>query len=441
MRLNIRLIIIVILFISSIFLFLDVIYIIQKNHTLQIRALTLSEDIDFSISYNNLYLRIVLLILFITILTGLAIIHTQKRKEPNWNSITHTLDLMADNIKSRDNTIDTLKRLSINILKSLPLGVVIIDKDKNIVLKNDVIMGLKIIKSKESNVIDGLFISSVERLINESYSNNKTIQGTIIKIDDSYYRISTAFFKEKDSEWLHMIIILNDITLEKRFEERIFTQERLASLSMLSAGLAHEINNPLAIAYSTVNYLLEESYEFKDDLIMIKQQLERCKNVISNFRSLVRSERDFECLEVSMIIREVISLLSSKLKDIRVNIYSKRAHFIRGRIELLKQAFINILLNSVDAINKKDGMIDIHIYNKGDYIAIDFIDNGEGFNKEDDLNKVLKPFYTTKGNKGTGLGLFIVKTIIENHDGSIYIKNREDKKGAVVSVHIPGESI
>ena len=142
-----------------------------------------------------------------------------------------------------------------------------------------------------------------------------------------------------------------------------------------------------------------------------------------------------------MIIREVISLLSSKLKDIRVNIYSKRAHFIRGRIELLKQAFINILLNSVDAINKKDGMIDIHIYNKGDYIAIDFIDNGEGFNKEDDLNKVLKPFYTTKGNKGTGLGLFIVKTIIENHDGSIYIKNREDKKGAVVSVHIPGESI
>jgi len=217
-----------------------------------------------------------------------------------------------------------------------------------------------------------------------------------------------------------------------KIQEALFNAEKLASMGQLSAGIAHEINNPLGIILLNSNVLLEEignreEYkQLKEDLKLIVEQAERCKKIVSgllNFsriNKIVRIPTDIEAL--------INDSLRSVMKPENINIKID-CSFINPMAEVegekIIQVLVNLIKNSIDAM-PSGGVINISAFDKEEDFFIIVKDNGVGIS-ESNINRVFEPFFTTKSiGKGTGLGLAVSYGIIKMHKGSITIKSNAD---------------
>lgn len=223
--------------------------------------------------------------------------------------------------------------------------------------------------------------------------------------------------------------------------------EKMASLGTLTAGVAHEINNPLHYisgAYQGLDIYLKKTGDNKDkevSLFMdaIKEGVERISVIVKGLNQFTRqtSKMDEDCV-IHSILDNCLMMLNSQIVD-RIDVvklYSKKSLVIKGSIGKLNQAFINILLNAVQAIDNS-GIISIRTgSNKKGSVIIEISDSGVGI-REEDIKKVTDPFYTTKDpGKGTGLGLSITHTIIKEHGGRLLFDSKLGK-GTTVKVVLP----
>lgn len=243
-------------------------------------------------------------------------------------------------------------------------------------------------------------------------------------------RLNTALEKANKSQELEKSLL--DLRIN---QESILVREKLASIGVLTAGVAHEINNPLNFIKGGIialeNFIEDKSENLKKEtdpyFEMINSGIKRTTKIVKSLNRFNRSNTQMnELCDINLIIDNCIVILNNKLKH-KIEIIKSFSDdvIIKGNEGQLHQMFTNILSNSEQAITDK-GYIKIttKTYDKKVFISIK--DSGIGINKAQ-INRIFEPFYTTKEpGKGTGLGLAIVYNIIKEHKGNIDIKSKQN---------------
>ncbi len=241
-------------------------------------------------------------------------------------------------------------------------------------------------------------------------------------------------------------------TTENSGEEDRRRTGKLSLLGDLAAGIAHEINNPIAIMVEEAGWiedLLEEEEfqkshnldEFKRALKQIQAQGARCKTIIHNLLSFGRKTSvKVESVKVNDLIDEIVKLYEKKVRDRNVKIETRLAEFLPDchlSPSEMQQVLINLINNAIDALGPEGGSIHISTQFDGQQVEISVADTGHGIQKAH-LEKIFDPFFTTKPvGKGTGLGLSICYGLIEKMGGEIVLES-EVGVGTTFRVRIPG---
>jgi two-component system, NtrC family, sensor kinase len=238
---------------------------------------------------------------------------------------------------------------------------------------------------------------------------------------------------------------------KQMMNQQVIETGKLASIGELAAGIAHEINNPVAIMVEEAGWiqdLLEEEEftdgenleEFHRALKQINTQGKRCKEITYKLLSFARkTDSRLQVIQLNDLIEEVVSLSAQRAKYSQVNfqtVLKKALPPVEGSKTEIQQVLLNLINNALDAMEPKGGVLDITSRVDGGGIVIDITDNGPGI-PEANLARIFDPFFTTKPvGKGTGLGLSICYGIINKMGGKVDVHSVIDH-GTVFSIRLP----
>lgn len=237
---------------------------------------------------------------------------------------------------------------------------------------------------------------------------------------------------------------LSVFSLEQReqINERLrrFSQsEKLTSMGILAAGIAHEINNPLTNVSLNVEMLKDlagDDERMNRKLEAIDRNITRASRITRELLHFSRDEEaPFKPVNINQILRSTENLLKNHELSSIIQMKLKAVPDIKGISWKLEEVFINLLMNSIDACDEEDS-IEVETFSDKDHVMVVITDTGHGI-AEGDIFKVFDPFFTTKEiGKGTGLGLSVSYNIIKQHGGEISLVSSEHG-GAVVTVSLP----
>lgn len=237
---------------------------------------------------------------------------------------------------------------------------------------------------------------------------------------------------------------LKKIIEDKTEEEKILVNElrnydKIQFMDKIISSLAHEIRNPLT-SVKIYTSQMKNKFDNKEFMLAaaedIPEEIDRIDRLIKEFMDYTSPRMpQIKVINLKEELQNTIKFISLQIKDIDIFTSIYDDIFIEFDANHLRQIIINILLNSKDAlIDSKNPKIIIKALEKGNEINIDFMDNGPGM-EEDALNYIFEPFYTTK-EKGTGVGMFIVKKLIEENKGKILAKNLGNNLGLNISITV-----
>jgi len=239
--------------------------------------------------------------------------------------------------------------------------------------------------------------------------------------------VSVAPFQSGAAEQSGTILILDDVTARARLEEQLQHSEKMASVGLLAAGVAHEVNTPLAGISSYTQLLrgqMEESDSRGELLDKIEKQSFRAAKIVNSLLNFSRSSgTEFEQVDVNKALLDVLSLIEHQLSGSRIRVRRELAEdlpSIRGNENRIQQVFFNLILNARDAM-PRGGWLTLVTSADTDTVVVEVKDTGHGI-RRDHLRRIYDPFFTTKGiGRGTGLGLSVSYGIIQEHGGAIFV--------------------
>lgn len=262
-----------------------------------------------------------------------------------------------------------------------------------------------------------------------------------MKKDGTYFdaQISLSPIYSGNGEIIAVSVISRDISYIKENERLIVQSEKMKLVGEIAAGVAHEIQNPMTVISGFVQMMNEDKTSpYHDYTHIIQEEIERVGLILEEFLVLSRPQLDtFTEINIGKILTEVLTFYQYEFqqRNIVLTVSNKpKETFIFGNKNQIKQVFINIIKNAIEAIDT-DGKIILEICEdaqQGIYIQIK--DNGCGIPPHL-LEKIFEPFYTTK-TKGTGLGMMIIHKIIQDHDGHITITSKVNS-GTTISLYFP----
>ncbi len=231
-------------------------------------------------------------------------------------------------------------------------------------------------------------------------------------------------------------------------QQELIQAEKMASMGQVSAGIAHEINNPLGIIVLYANLLLDDSTDESksvDDIKMIAEQADRCKTIISRLLNFARKNKVIlKETNINASIQRCLQVIRVP-DDIFIDFKNKSA-VIMAEVDpdQIMQVFINLISNAIEAL-PYGGSVSICVTPKENSIEIDFCDTGIGI-KKDTMDKIFEPFFTTRQiGKGTGLGLAVTYGIVKMHKGNIGVISNADPNicptGTTFTVTLPVKSM
>ncbi len=231
-------------------------------------------------------------------------------------------------------------------------------------------------------------------------------------------------------------------TEKKNLEIKLQQTDKMATIGILSSGIAHELNEPLntIIGFSDVAYeSIKKETQLKKDIEKIKKAGLHMREIIKKLMIFARQEMPSKIeTNINDLLKETISFLEKKCDSEKINIIfnlDKNLKPVKIDQGQIRQVFINLILNAIQAM-PKGGDLKISTFKKNKEIIISFEDNGEGI-KEEDKEKIFLPFFTTKEiGKGTGLGLPVSIGIVQAHNGRIEFESQW-KKGSRFDVILP----
>ncbi|MBW1766217.1 MAG: PAS domain S-box protein [Deltaproteobacteria bacterium] len=263
------------------------------------------------------------------------------------------------------------------------------------------------------------------------------VQEEQVRIGDREYWLDTKYKPVIMSEGQigSVLVISRDITEHKRMEGQLFHTEKLASLGSLSAGVAHEINNPIAIILGFTELLIERFSEDSKEyeiLKSIERQGNSCQSIIENLLAFARiPEKTTTETDVSDNIQKIITVVMNTLLTKKVELktdINDDLPKVRGDGQQLEQVFLNIINNAVAAMDD-GGILNISAHLSDGTVNISFTDTGPGISPEN-VDKIFEPFFTTKKvGEGTGLGLSVSYGILTKFGGDIRVKSQTKAEG------------
>ncbi len=264
--------------------------------------------------------------------------------------------------------------------------------------------------------------------------------------DDRQLVLNLSGFSVQDENHntLGAVTVITDLTEKKRMDDYLLRVEKFAALGRIAAGIAHEIRNPLAGIYTTVQNLEDEFNQDdlrKTDLKNIMEEIDRVEHLIREVLNLVRPvPLQIEDFDIHDLLSTTFSLLKKEMAGKKIELrteYGSGYPVISADPNRLRQVFLNLTINAIESING-GGKITVrtNAAKRGDreWLVIDIIDNGIGIPAKH-MSRIFDPFFTTK-NAGTGLGLTVTHKIIEEHGGMIEVESQADQ-GAAFRVLLP----
>jgi PAS domain S-box-containing protein len=261
-----------------------------------------------------------------------------------------------------------------------------------------------------------------------------------IPLRDGSNKIFDAFkvpIFNNDGSRKGLVVIGRDITALKETESMLRQSEKMSVLGELAAGIAHEIRNPLTTIKGFMQMGQEKTIKLDHHIDVLVDEIDRINNIVTELLLIAKpTDVIFSNNNINTIVREVVQLLSleASLQSTQLNVIDLDQFNTYCNDSKLKQVFINIIKNALEAIST-EGEVNITIYDKNeDYFAVKFEDNGCGI-EETRLKHIGEPFYSVK-EKGIGLGMTVSFSIIESHKGSIHITSQVNL-GTTVEVLLP----
>src|SRR5712692_3102286 len=248
---------------------------------------------------------------------------------------------------------------------------------------------------------------------------------------ESTLNIAIAPLISRNMEQIGRLIIFDDVTDRAELERRLVQADKLSSIGLLAAGVAHEVNTPLAVISTYAQMLAKQvaNDEQKSKLLeKIAKQTFRASEIVNSLLNFSRtSTTEFGEVSVNRVIQETLSLLEHQLQKAGLEVRSgldPSTPTITGNPGKLQQVFLNLFLNARDAM-APGGVLEGKTRREDDGgVQIDVIDSGHGIDPEN-IHRIYDPFFTTKGaRKGTGLGLSVTYGIIQEHGGAIKVFSR-----------------
>jgi len=266
--------------------------------------------------------------------------------------------------------------------------------------------------------------------------------------------VSLMDLKNREGERVCTVGICQDMTQWKKLQEDLVRVDRLAEIGRIASGVAHEINNPVAVIGEASGWAgeviadakglsPEDRGELEKVVDEIHNQTKRCRNITHKLLAFARDSAPTKGeFDVHELITETISFLKPELKYTRIQLdvnFSEGSLVVNSDRRLLEQVFVNLITNAIHAVLEKghdDRRIEIRTSKANSDVEISVKDNGVGI-PEENRTKIFKLFYTTKPvGKGTGLGLPICQSIVENLGGTIAFESTVGE-GTVFTIHLP----
>lgn len=261
-----------------------------------------------------------------------------------------------------------------------------------------------------------------------------------------YYELAPG-----NSENASHLLLLIDVTQQVKMEARVIETEKMAAVGLLASGVAHEINNPLAIVAANSEDLLDcmqkknqapNEQEIQQVLKIISEQIERCKHITGRLLNFARrGEAGRDILDAGIAIRQIVALLAQRTKQKKLTVETEimPGLWVLGNENEWQQVLLNILTNAIDA-SPEGKTVEIRAYRKECEIKVEVQDYGEGISGQN-LQRVFDPFFTTKpAGQGTGLGLFISYGMIQRMQGQLNIESKVSE-GTLVVISLPYQEV
>ena len=234
----------------------------------------------------------------------------------------------------------------------------------------------------------------------------------------------------KDLQQIGRLIIFDDVTDRDELERQLVQADKLSSIGLLAAGVAHEVNTPLAVISTYAQMLAKQISEDEQKsklLDKIAKQTFRASEIVNSLLNFSRtSTTEFVELDVAKVIQETLNLLDHQLRKSAIEVKLDAEPGlppVKGNAGKLQQVFLNLFLNARDAM-ETGGTLAIHVWSEEGFARIDVADSGQGIQPEN-LARIYDPFFTTKAaRKGTGLGLSVTYGILKEHGGTIEVESR-----------------
>lgn len=353
-----------------------------------------------------------------------------------FNSIADRLkesyNTLQNELKETNTQLVETKKYMESIIECMPSGVVAVDLDGRITIFNSTAQALtgynlsEVLMKPYTAVFNNGLLSSSKK------NGEKSIHtkfGYKIPV-----RFSSSLVRDKAGRPIGTVEIFTDIREIKKLEEKAERAKRLRILGEMSASIAHEIKNPLAAIEGFTDILKRRVKKNTDEYELTLKIAEGLQSLNNILKTLLDFTRPFEIkvkrINLAKVIDSAITL--AKLgENITLN-SNYKSFFVEGDEELLRQAFLNIILNARDAMSNS-GTLSITAKSKKTKIIVSISDTGPGI-EESDLGEIFNPFFSKKRG-GTGLGLSITQRIIEAHNGEIEARN--NKKGAEFIITLP----
>jgi two-component system, NtrC family, sensor histidine kinase PilS len=306
--------------------------------------------------------------------------------------------------------------LSRILMEQVPVGVIAMNSQAEVIFKNNTLLD----KMNVTNEFAAEILQSkdVFHLQKKSFYNSRLNERRYYETDHATYHDQEL----NDRIELHLI---KDITEQVVLQDQLRQKEKLAAVGQLAAGIAHEIRNPLAGISGSIQLLSQDKSDPDEQKLMkiILKEIDRLNNLITEFLDYSKPDQiPDQIVDLSVVLEEVINniqLGSKEYSEIKIESELIKS-IVYGFSDKLKQAFLNICVNALQAMNQKeDARLVIKIESAQNKIVISIKDNGIGMS-DTVKQRIFEPFYTTK-SKGTGLGMAITHKILEAHKADIQI--------------------
>lgn len=363
--------------------------------------------------------------------------------------LTYSFSLKQQRMEYAETRFDLLKKYLETIIQNFPIGVVLIDTDKIVRLINFSALG--ILNYRQNPAVDRPFSdllanipTDVKDEISAALDDADSRSWEEIAVEGKkLLRFDLFPLHDDASNLIGSTVILQDVSMDKYLPEYLLQSEKMASVAEVAVGVAHEINNPLFIIQNYVELIKTRNADadVAEKVAKIETELERIVEIVTSLLSFSRLKAPPDRrVDVKAILDEILLLMNHSFAEKRIAAtkeYAEETVYVQGDENKLKQLFMNLIGNSIEAVLDR-GSVGLRVARNDEqgYAEIEIGDNGSGI-PDEVADKIFSPFFSTKiSKKNTGLGLSICRHIVEEHKGTIGFRSVPGKS-TTFTVRLP----